>query len=242
MEGVFEGKIKVFDIKLHYYEKGNGLNVVVFHGNGMNTVSFKKLFLELSKRYHVIGIDTRGHGKSEIGKKVLSIEQFADDFMKFFEVKNIKEPSIIGFSDGANIGMMMCKKYGKYINKVVLISGNYNEDGLKTWGRILIKGYISILKILGTCIKKMSKEAKIAKVMLGSIGVDESDLNKIKNEILVLAASNDVIKLNHSLNIKKAIKNAKFIEVKKSNHLNIINKDETIREIKMFLKDERKVN
>ncbi|MGL4847776.1 MAG: alpha/beta fold hydrolase [Clostridium sp.] len=241
MKEVTCGKIKISDVKLQYYEKGRGKEkvIVIFHGNGMNTTSFKKLFLELSKEHHVIGIDTRGHGKSEIGKKVLSIELFAKDFTEFFKVKKLKKPCIIGFSDGANISMVMCKKYGDEIDKVVLISGNYKAEGLKLWGTIIIKLYINLLKILGLCHKKFKGKALIAELMVKDIGIEKKDLEKIKNKVLVLCARNDVIKLKHSIEISRFIKNSKIIEIKKSNHLNIINKNETIEEIRSFLKEER---
>ena len=73
-------------IKLHYEEKGTGQPMVLLHGNGEDSSYFKKpdrIFFQ--KKYRVIAVDTRGHGKSERGTAPFTLRQFARDLKSFLD-------------------------------------------------------------------------------------------------------------------------------------------------------------
>lgn len=52
------------DIELFYTEKGKGEPLLLLHGNGGSSEYFEHQIDYFAKEYHVIAIDTRGHGKS----------------------------------------------------------------------------------------------------------------------------------------------------------------------------------
>lgn len=72
-------------IKLHYEEKGTGQPVVLLHGNGEDSSYFKNQIEYFSKKYRVIAVDTRGHGKSERGTAPFTLRQFARDLKSFLD-------------------------------------------------------------------------------------------------------------------------------------------------------------
>ena len=72
------------DIELFYEQKGNGFPLVLLHGNGEDHSYFVNQIDYFSKKYRVIAIDTRGHGKSPRGNGVFSISRFANDLYEFF--------------------------------------------------------------------------------------------------------------------------------------------------------------
>ena len=80
------------DIKLNYIEKGKGTPLVLLHGNGGSLECFRSQIDYFSKKYRVIALDTRGHGKSPRGDKPFTIKQFADDLKDFLRTpqKNLK--------------------------------------------------------------------------------------------------------------------------------------------------------
>ncbi len=59
------------DIKHFYLEKGIGDVLILLHGNGENCDYFEHQIKEFSRYYHVYAIDTRGHGKTPRGHKLL---------------------------------------------------------------------------------------------------------------------------------------------------------------------------
>ena len=72
-------------IKLHYEEKGTGQPMVLLHGNGEDSSYFKNQIEYFSKKYRVIAVDTRGHGKSERGTAPFTLRQFARDLKSFLD-------------------------------------------------------------------------------------------------------------------------------------------------------------
>jgi pimeloyl-ACP methyl ester carboxylesterase len=61
---------KFFDsarTRIHYLDEGAGEPVVLLHGYTSNAETWIRngVFTELAKRYHVIALDCRGHGKSD---------------------------------------------------------------------------------------------------------------------------------------------------------------------------------
>lgn len=56
-----------------YAEAGSGFPLVLLHGNGEDHTYFSGQMDEFAKSFHVIAIDTRGHGASPRGKAPFSI-------------------------------------------------------------------------------------------------------------------------------------------------------------------------
>ena len=75
------------DIQLHYVEKGQGMPLILLHGNGEDGGYFKHQIDHFSGAYRVIAIDTRGHGQSPRGFAPFTIRQFAEDLYNFMEEK-----------------------------------------------------------------------------------------------------------------------------------------------------------
>lgn len=228
-------KLKIGNIRLNYYEKGQGDSLIFLHGNSMDSRSFYNLYIYFSKKYKVIAIDSRGHGLSDCGKVPYSIDLLADDVVTFCNKKCLSNMSIIGYSDGANIALMITKKYPQLIHKLVIISGNYKVTGIKKWFReiiqcsdLLINPYVKYFKVFK--IKKWKFD-----LLLEDEFVSEIDLNKIAKPTLVIGAENDLIYEKHTFDIHKNIKNSILKIIKKTNHFNIISNKQIISIIDEFL-------
>lgn len=223
------------DITLNYYEKGIGESLIFIHGNGLNSRVFSKMFNYFSKKYKVIAVDTRGHGLSNSGEIPYTIELLADDFIKFCDVKKIERASIIGYSDGANIALLIAKKRPELINKLVIISGNYTADGLKGWFKAFIGLYKIPFRLLKSYSKKARKNLWRINLMLKDIGIEKEDLEKIEKPTLVIHAKYDVISKKHTELIHKSIKGSIIKLINNSTHFNIIFKDKVLKTIEKFL-------
>lgn len=232
-----EGKkqLKVDDINLNYYEKGSGKTIIFIHGNGMSSKIFSKMYKYFAKKYNVIAIDSRGQGLSSAGKKRYSLELFAEDIIKFCEKKAIKKTILIGYSDGANIALLIAKKCPWLIRKMVLISGNFAVSGIHMWFRILLKIYRKIWASLKKYNGESVKKVWLIDLMLRDIGVEENDLKNMKIPTLVLCADMDVIYKEHTRSIHKGIRGSFLKTIKRCTHISIINKKESLKEIDDFI-------
>ncbi len=88
----------------------------------------------LSKKYQVIAVSTRGHGKSGLGKDTISYEQKANDVLAV--IKSVTKDSVIvlGFSDGAYAGYKLASMYPGTVKKLIAIGATELQPGLRNFG------------------------------------------------------------------------------------------------------------
>ncbi len=242
MKLVKEEYIRINSANLAYYETGNGEPILFLHGNSSDSYAFYRMYNYLGKNNRVIAVDSRGHGKSDKGNIPYSINLLATDIIKFCEVKNLEKITIIGYSDGGNIALVMAHEKPEIIERLIIISPNSKVNGMKSWFRYGIKFYILGLNIIKFFKFKSRDKTKFEvwrmKLMLKDIGVSMGDLNKINIKTLILSAENDVIYKRHLIKINKNIKNSTFKIIKDTNHFNILLSEKTMESINKFIESE----
>ncbi len=127
--------------RLNYAEIGKGETLILLHGNGEDMTYFSPNIEDLSQFFHLVLIDTPGHGKSERGEGQFTLERFSDDLYSFIKARYSEKINILGFSDGANIALIFALKYQDMLNKLILYGGNAFPRGLKR------NVYKSVMKI-----------------------------------------------------------------------------------------------
>ena len=120
--------VKVKDIKLAYYEKGEGEVLLLLHGLGGAAVNFKRNIDALSKRHRVIALDLPTFGRSEV-PDVSNIKpheasySFFTEYVKgFLDKLNINELTLLGHSMGGGISLDFSLKYPNRIKSLILVS------------------------------------------------------------------------------------------------------------------------
>lgn len=119
------------DIEHYFIEKGHGTLLILLHGNGEDCDYFKGQVDVFAKYYHVISLDTRGHGKTPRGDAPFTIRQFADDLCSFMDSRGIDKANLLGFSDGGNIAMVFAMKYPERVDRLILDGANLDAKGVK---------------------------------------------------------------------------------------------------------------
>jgi pimeloyl-ACP methyl ester carboxylesterase len=82
--------------------------------------------------HEVIVVDSRGHGRSTMGDQPLSYDLMANDVLQLMDQLKIKKASIVGWSDGGIIGMILAIWHPERINKLFTFGANYDLSGYKT--------------------------------------------------------------------------------------------------------------
>ncbi|MFV0329106.1 MAG: alpha/beta fold hydrolase [Dysgonomonas sp.] len=99
-------KIEVNNIILNYIKEGAGKPVILLHGNGEDHHIFDKLIVKLKQNFTIYAIDSRNHGESQMTDDY-SYETMAEDIYQFIQKLSLKDVSVIGFSDGAIISILL---------------------------------------------------------------------------------------------------------------------------------------
>ena len=225
------------DIQLFFEEKGVGAPFIFLHGNGEDGTYFKNQTDYFQRKYRVIAVDTRGHGKSPRGEKSFTIKQFSCDLHDFMTEYGISSAIILGFSDGANIAMTFAMEHPEMVKALILNGGNLNPEGIKRSTQIPIELGYKIAKRFAKKSQGAKKNAEMLGLMVNEPNIEPTELSKITAPTLVICGTNDMVKNAHTKLIADSIKNAKLTLIK-GNHF-IANKrpEEFNRAVDEFLSE-----
>lgn len=207
------------DIELHYQEKGSGEPLILLHGNGENSSYFKNQIEYFQHNFHVIALDTRGHGKSPRGTAPFTIGQFSCDLYDFMKSHQIANAVILGFSDGANIAMKFAAKHPEMVKALILNGGNLNSKGIKRTTQIPIELGYRIARHFAKKSPEAKKNAEMLGLMVNEPNVEPAELHKITMPSLVISGTNDMIKKSHTKQIAQNLPNAKLVFIKGSHFI-----------------------
>ena len=213
----------IMDINHFYIEQGTGFPLILLHGNGEDCAYFTRQIDSFSENFHVIALDTRGHGQTPRGEAPFTIRQFAEDLLAFMDQHNIEKAHLLGFSDGGNIAMVFALAHPERVDKLILNGANLDASGVKRKIQIPIEIGYRIAKLFARKSPKAKKNAEMLGLMVNDPNVNPEELSRIQNKTFVIAGDNDMIKDQHTRLIAQSIPGAELC-ILQGNHF-IANKN-----------------
>lgn len=131
MAGAKTGYAAVNGIKVYYTRTGHGSPVVLLHGGLSNSDYWGNQVKALSAKHTVISLDSRGHGRSSRDEKPFGYDLMADDVVAVLDSLKIPCADIVGWSDGAIIGIDLALRHPDRIGKVFAFAANTQTAGVK---------------------------------------------------------------------------------------------------------------
>ncbi len=125
------GYVSVGGAKIWYAEFGQGAPVILLHGGLANSNYWGDLVPALDSHYQVIVIDSRGQGRSTLGNQELSYDLMASDTLAVMDFLKIQKAAIVGWSDGADVGLDLVIHHPERVTKLFSFAANSNPAGSK---------------------------------------------------------------------------------------------------------------
>ena len=113
--------VKINEWNINYEVLGEGNPVILLHGWLADLETMRPIANNLSQNFKVYLVDIVGFGKSDMPEHPLNSDDFGDFLKLFIEALNIKNPILIGHSNG---GRTIINAVGRGIvtaNKIILI-------------------------------------------------------------------------------------------------------------------------
>jgi pimeloyl-ACP methyl ester carboxylesterase len=127
-------------VNQEYVVDGDGPALVLLHGGMSNRDDFDAQLAELTARYRVWRPDRRGHGATTDVPGPITYDNMADDTIEFLD-SVVGEPAhLIGYSDGAMVGLLVALRRPDLVRKLVLMGLYVNRDGEVEWFGRYVKG------------------------------------------------------------------------------------------------------
>jgi len=109
----------------NYSKSGTGKVVVMLHGWGDNSGTFKKLVSQLSTNYHVLALDLPGFGGSQMPSTAWRLSDYSDFVAAWLKKVGIKEVyGLVGHSNGGAIAIDAVSRKVLVPKKLVLLSSS----------------------------------------------------------------------------------------------------------------------
>ena len=121
--------------RLHTEEEGTGPPLLLIHGFGASTYSWRAVRPELARTHHVIAVDLKGFGRSDkpFDDAYSALDQ-AQLLLQFLDRRGLKEVSIAGHSFGGSVALTLAlelnRKHPGRLKQLILVDGVAYEQGL----------------------------------------------------------------------------------------------------------------
>lgn len=131
--------LEVEGANIYYEEIENaGKPTLLFlHGGFGNIEDFNSILPMFADDYHIVGIDSRGQGKSTLGTNKLSYKRLQLDVEAVINHLQLKNIDIIGYSDGGIIAYRMAVANRISIRKIVTIGGTWSQSDAELMGKLM---------------------------------------------------------------------------------------------------------
>ncbi len=223
----------VDDAKIYFEITGNpnGPVLLFLHGGFDNMEDFNSTITGFED-YCIIGIDSRGQGKSTLGDQRLSYKLIQKDIEGLLKTLGINKLSIIGFSDGGIVAYRLAAFSSLEIDHIVTIGSRWHyDDALLTKAiflRITPESWKAKFPDMYTTYQKLNPEANFEKLTHSVIAMwlDESgsgypngQLKEFENPLMIVRGHNDhLLSLKSVTNLAGLMKNATLLNIPFAGH------------------------
>jgi pimeloyl-ACP methyl ester carboxylesterase len=131
-EATQSGTAPVNGIKIWYATFGpaSGEPVILLHGGLANANYWGNQVRALQKQYRVIVMDSRGHGRSTRDQQPYGYDLMASDVIGLMDFLHIQKAAIVGWSDGAIIGLDVALHHPERLTKLFAFAANSDPSGV----------------------------------------------------------------------------------------------------------------
>jgi pimeloyl-ACP methyl ester carboxylesterase len=134
-QAAHSGLAPVNGIQIWYAEYGQGEPVILLHGGLANANYWGNQVPQLAKSYRVIVMDSRGHGRSSRDNRPFGYDLMASDVLALMDYLQIGNAAIVGWSDGAILGLDIAIRHPEHITKLFAFAANSDPSGVKEVGK-----------------------------------------------------------------------------------------------------------
>ncbi len=218
----------VLGIDTYYERHGAGRPLILLHGGLCSAETFQGMRPDLAAVHEMWVPERRGHGRTRDTDESLTYDAMAAETLAFLDAVGLDSVDVVGHSDGANIGLLLAARSPSRVNRLVSISGNFEVGGMappapgsrgdveplfadliRTYQRLSPDGEEHLSVIL----------EKSNRMWADWTGISMSELGAIECPTLVMSGDADVISLEHTLALYRAVPGAELAVVPGTSHM-----------------------
>jgi pimeloyl-ACP methyl ester carboxylesterase len=218
------GHAPVNGIEMYYEMHGpaTGLPLVLLHGGGSTIeVTFSRILPILARNRAVIAVEEQGHGRTSDRDAPVAFESSADDVAALVRALQFQRVDILGFSNGASVGLQVAIRHPDLVRKLVFASAMTAKAGAipQLWEFMAHADFSNMPQPLKDAFLRVTPDPARLKVMHDKdvermrrfADVPEALLRSIRASVLVVAGDRDIVRMEHALELSRLIPAARLL-------------------------------
>ena len=226
VSGGHSGYPEINGIRLFHVEIGSGPPVVLLHGGLANSDYFGEQARALAQAYRVILVDSRGHGRSTRDQRPFGYDLMADDVAALLDTLKIDKAAIVGWSDGAIIGLDLTMRHPERVTRIFAFGANTSTTGLRddveknpTFAAFVARASREYAKLSATPGQYADFHDQIGKMWEHEPNWTEAQLREIRTPVWVVDGEHDEgIKREHTEYMAATIPGARLLILPNVSH------------------------
>jgi pimeloyl-ACP methyl ester carboxylesterase len=222
--------VDVNGVDMWYDDRGEGDPLVLLHGGLTDSRDFSGNLGVLASRFRLLLPERRGHGHTADVAGPITVEVMAQDTIAFLD-KIVGQPvRLVGYSAGAIVALWVAVRRPDLVDRLVLISGAFDPDGMILRPSAdaappapLVAAYAEVspdgADHFPVVIAKLARAAE-------EPGLAPTELNTVTCPTLVMAADDDIVTLEHTLEMYRGLHDAQLAIIPATSHLLLHEKPE----------------
>jgi pimeloyl-ACP methyl ester carboxylesterase len=221
--------LSILGTEVYYEEYGEGTPLLLLHGGFESISYFQKCIPILAKDYRIIIPDAPGLGRSEYAASLLSYQLLADYHSDFIDQLNLENVYVIGYSDGGVSALILAKDRPDKVKRLVAAGANYKVSGFKNleefrkysdpaWVENEMTGWVKYYQKLSPTQNWQRYVSEVGFLWFEEQYFPKAYLEAIAIPSLIVYGDNDMITLDHGLEIHNAIKKSQFCVLPNCSH------------------------
>lgn len=217
---------RVGDVELFYAVYGQGDPVVLLHPALGDGDDWNNQIGPLSRDFQVIVVDLRGHGRSTGSEAPLTYPLMADDVVSLIKKLRLRQPTVVGWGDGATVALEIALHHSKRIRRLVAFGLAYDRAGLqpnpdksKTFIDYVHRAQLEDARISGKPGRFVQTLNQWETLWERGPTYTPDELKSIKVPTTIIAAEHDEwVKPEHMAQAAELIPNARLVMIPGASH------------------------
>lgn len=245
------GYVDIGSVHTWFETRGVGEPLVLLHGGMDTNAAWGAQLGPLAEHFRVVAPERRGHGHTPDVAGPLTYRVMTQDTAAFIDEAVGSPVHLVGWSDGAVIGMLLAMARPDLVRKLVLIGGNTDVSAY-------VPAFVETTRLpsdspvyhpFRAVYDAVSPDGpdhwpvvfeKLTRLWQSEPHIPLSDLARIRARTLVMVGDDDLVTFEHTVAIYRAIPDAELAVVPGTSHLAPMEKPELVNRLLLdFLRLDR---